>query len=50
MRFCNFACLQVCKFTKKLNLENCKLIITTLQIASAQLQLHNFESLQIYKI
>ncbi len=42
--------LQLCKFTKLKNLENCKLIITTSQIASAQLQVHKFESLQTYKI
>ncbi len=42
--------LQVCKFTKLKKLVNGKIIITTLQIASAQLQVHKFESLQNYKI
>jgi len=38
--------LQVCKFTKLKNLENCKLLITTLQVTSAQLQVHKFATLQ----
>jgi hypothetical protein len=42
--------LQVCMFNKLKNLENYKLIIITLQIANAQLQVHKSESLQNYTI
>jgi hypothetical protein len=47
VHICKFGDLQVCKFTKLKNLENCKLVIKILHFINCKCV---FASLQVYKI